>query len=112
MRRPLLTTFVETTLVVTTLGAAALAVAAVTPAAASAGPPPFTFEGQLYGGWADASTFGWNVNSSIFGGGGALRLPFNQFRLQTDLRFETADFSSSVGNPTFVAGATHLDWMH
>jgi hypothetical protein len=105
------------------LGVAAGAAAAITPAAAeppngswgtlSGGvtPPRYTMEARLYGGWADANTFGWNVNSNVVGVGAGLRLPFNQFRWQTDFWGEASSYSSSVGNPTFLVGATHFDWM-
>jgi hypothetical protein len=104
------------------LGVAAFAAAAITPAAAetpngswgtlSGGvTPPYTMEARLYGGWADANTFGWNVNSNVVGVGAGLRLPFNQFRWQTDFWGEESSYSSSVGTPSFLVGATHFDWM-
>jgi hypothetical protein len=108
----------------TPLAAAAFAAATINPAAAqfllgntgnwntpSVGAPPYTFEARLYGGWSDASTFGWNVPADIVGGGAALRLPYGQFRFQADLSAEESNYSSSVGNPSFVVGATHFDWM-
>lgn len=112
--------------------AAAASAAAITPAAASAAattpagngntgtwstltggtaPPPYTFEGRLYGGWADANTFGWNVNSGIFGVGGALRVPIGQFRWDTEFLGEESTYRSSIGNPSFLAFGTHLNWM-
>jgi hypothetical protein len=74
-------------------------------------PPPYTFEGRLYGGWADANTFGWDVNSGVFGVGGALRIPIKQFRWDTEFWGEESTYKSSIGNPSFLAGATHLNWM-
>jgi len=71
---------------------------------------PLTVEGRLYGGWADATTFGWRVPSYDFGGSGAVRVPYGPFSVQASVAGEELNYSTSVGNPSFLTGGLHFDW--
>ncbi|HMK70195.1 MAG TPA: hypothetical protein VK442_04410 [Xanthobacteraceae bacterium] len=73
---------------------------------------PYTLEGRLYGGSVQASSFGTDFGTGVWGGGLALRVPSDQLRWQVDVQAEqTGNYSSIAGNRSYAAGGFHVDWV-